>query len=72
MESANKHNTSIIHVIPVNHVCSILASGRNITICTLSNGMEILNGSMVKMSNCRICTCNETELTCCGYVLKIL
>ncbi|XP_076090298.1 uncharacterized protein LOC143062513 [Mytilus galloprovincialis] len=43
-----------------------LASGRNITVCTLSNGLEILNGSTVNLASCETCSCGEKELSCCG------
>merc|ERR1711860_395077 len=43
------------------------ASGRNITVCTLQNGLEILNGSVVKLASCEICRCGEKELSCCGF-----
>ncbi|CAC5417091.1 unnamed protein product [Mytilus coruscus] len=42
------------------------ASGRNITVCTLSNGLEILNGSIVNLASCETCSCGEKELSCCG------
>ncbi|XP_063423165.1 uncharacterized protein LOC134707382 [Mytilus trossulus] len=43
-----------------------LASGRNITVCTLENGLEILNGSTVNLASCETCSCGEKELSCCG------
>lgn len=42
------------------------ASGRNMTVCTLPNGMEILNGSVVALASCESCECNEQALSCCG------
>jgi hypothetical protein len=36
------------------------------TVCTLPNGMEILNGSVVALASCESCECNEKALTCCG------
>ncbi|CAG2196399.1 unnamed protein product [Mytilus edulis] len=50
----------------MNYQYNYHTSGRNITVCTLSNGLEILNGSTVNLASCETCSCGEKELSCCG------